>query len=167
MKNGKLKELEKMFNMAEDTIESISQDELFEVENAKEIVPLPETEIMEIDPIDSSLELFSENDLKVDFLLAKRNVHQLIRRGQHLLDTSEGLEIEDLKSSQVEAISHLSDTVGKQLNSLLEMYKTVATIEQMKKGKNSESDKQPIVQQNNAVFVGSMNELLKTVKENG
>jgi len=153
---SKLGKLEETFNIASEKVEKISQEIT---------ISAGDYEMIDSD-IDDSLtadgKVFELTELKRDFIRTKRHLQALIEKGQTLMDAC----LEQPESYQeprmIEAISRLSETVGKQIKFITELYLDIADME-MKREKNSANSTTPegsTFVNGNAIFVGSTSELM-------
>jgi hypothetical protein len=159
-KKNAFESLEEKLNIASSIIEDLQEEEpLVEIENMN----LP----MEINSLDE--EVFSLAMLKQDFMLVRQNLLGLVSKGQRLLDSCSVLDATELKASQIEAISNLSNSIANNLKIIVSTYKDIAEIEK-NRGKFGPTDQ--IVQSvntgtvNNIVFSGTTSDLMEIIKNN-
>jgi len=150
-----LEKLEEKFNLqkthSEEIINKIDKDINLEEIDTKNI---PEEE------------LFSFEQLKNDYLMIRQELMKLIQLGQKILANASELEIYDLKAGQLMALAQLQDSVSRNLELMIDIYKKLTEIK-----KNLEVSKEEKKEENsfniqNAIFTGSTAELLKMIKEN-
>lgn len=125
----KIAKLEKIFDAAETAIQEISVDD--EGNQIYELAPegWERTEIEEV----KDGNVFDLTELKKDFILAKRNLYTLIRKGQMLMNGIDELDLEEMTGTKIMAIAQLSTSVSGQLKMLVEIYKDIADIEKTRR----------------------------------
>ena len=156
-----IKKLEKVFNIAEDVIQSLEINK----EGMQEITLAPEAYQFDEKEIEKN-GVLGLAELKADFLIAKRNLRKLIRHGQTLMDTSADMDMEEMTASKIMAIAQLSTSISGQLKMLVEIYKDIAEIEKSRKGGLPgafEGNLAGVVHQN-IIFTGDATSLMKYLK---
>lgn len=159
--------LEKKLNIANELIDELNIEDIV----TSDIVPVLNHEIVPLKE-DHQFEVFSLETLKNDFIIIRQNVMKLINSGQRILETASLLDVSDLKSSQIMAISNLQKTLGENLKSLIDIYKQVVEIERMRiKEKPTEQQGTNLINSgtvvnNQILFNGSTESLLSFIKEN-
>lgn len=158
----KIAKIEKIFNAAETAVQEITIDE--EGNQTYEMAP-EGWERLEIEEVKDG-NVFDLTDLKKDFILAKRNLYTLIRKGQMLMNGIDDLDLEEMTGTKIMAIAQLSTSVAGQLKMLVEMYKDIADIEKMRR-----PDIPGVIHgavqgdlNQNIVFAGDTSELMKYLK---
>ena len=102
-----------------------------------------------------------EKDMDHDFNVARSTIHNLIEKGNELVDNANFFAKEKQDSRSVEAAAMAQDTARENALALFTLHKTKKEIERVS-GTGSGGDTN-ITQ--NAVFIGSTGELLKQMKE--
>jgi hypothetical protein len=120
-------------------------DELFDIEPAPEAkLPLP---------IEETENATKEEDQEEDYQLARRTLRKLILKGEDTLDTLVEL------SKNSETPRHY-EVAGQFIKTLSDVSKDLLALQKQAKDLSTEAPKQ-IGTQNNVVFAGSTNELMK------
>lgn len=170
-KKNPFAKLEENLGMATSLIEELKE------ENLESLLPSSTNSFMDIKAIGETLpaalpvdeEIFNTGMLKQDFLMVRQNIMSLISKGQRMLDSAGDLDATEMKASQIEAISSLSNAVSANLKLLLDSYEQITKIEKNKINKFIGDPVQNIntgqVTTNNIVFSGSPNDLLKILKD--
>jgi len=132
--DDKLKALHEKFNMAEESINKMS--EVIEVLD-DDLSSLEVTEIQEPGEhlpadLDSFEEVFTLDLLKQDFMAMRTNILAVINRGQGILEDTGNLDIGDMKASQLEALSSLQRSTGENIKLLMGIYKDIIAVEKDK-----------------------------------
>ena len=157
----KLQNLEKKFSMAETLVEELTTVmEDIQQETLPEPIPIIEEEKNET--------VLSMDSLRQDFLLVRNNIIKLVNTGQRILDSVSVLELEDLKASQLDALSNLQATLGNNLQLLISIYKDISIIEKSRQKPVSKITEQvPVVNgnvtNNQIMFSGSSAQLLELI----
>jgi len=176
-KSEKLQRLEQKFGAAQTAVAQIDDlvSELginnIDVEPAGALTVkeanLPSTET-------EHLELFSVQRLLTDFEMVRSNIIRLINTGQRILESTQVLDLGDLKASQLDALTNLQRTIAENTKMLLEIYKDMAAIEKARGAGKAKPVDVPAgnvmtgpVTQNNIVFQGSTAELMKLIHNGG
>lgn len=132
--DDKLKVLHKKFNMAENSvnkmtevIETIDEDltDLEVVETSEPGQNLPAE-------LDTFEEVFTLPLLKQDFMSMRQNILAVINRGQTILNDTDQLDIGDMKASQLEALANLQRSTGENIKLLMGIYKDIIAVEKDK-----------------------------------
>ncbi len=132
--NDKLKALHEKFNMAEDSINQMT--EVIEVLD-DDLTSLQTCEIKEPgahipSPSEVPEEVFTLDLLKQDFMSMRTNILAVINRGQTILEDTGNLDIGDMKASQLEALSSLQRSTGENIKLLMGIYKDIIAVEKDK-----------------------------------
>jgi hypothetical protein len=132
--DDKLKALHEKFNMAEESINKMT--EVIEVLD-DDLSSLEVTEIQEPGEhlpadLDSFEEVFTLDLLKQDFMAMRTNILAVINRGQNILEDTGNLDIGDMKASQLEALSSLQRSTGENIKLLMGIYKDIIAVEKDK-----------------------------------
>lgn len=110
--------------------------------------------------------VFELDDLKKDFLMVKRNLHKMIRRGQTMMDTTQYMDLEDSTAGKIMAIAQLSTSISMNLKMLIEIYKDIVDIEKTRRpevpGVISGAVSGDVNQ--NIIFSGDTAELMRYIK---
>ncbi len=169
--NAKLEKIEKKLNIANDIINELEISDDFQREVPENLPIEIKTNIPEV--YDTNTDIFDLESLKSDFMLIRQNVLKLIATGQRFMETVSVVDPADLKASQIQAISGMHETLGNNLKLLIDLYKQIADIEVLrnKQTKFTSEANQSIstgnnITNNQIVFAGSSDELLKLIKEN-
>lgn len=113
--------------------------------------------------------VFELLELKSDFIMVKRNLKRLIHHGQTLFDQTASLDMEDLKASQITALSELSNSINRNLMDLVGLYKTIVDIETIRRGNPGPTayGQNNLIQGNlqQQIFVGNAADALKQIKK--
>ena len=137
-----LKKLEKQFNLAKDTIEeATSEVEVVEVVEAELVEDNAGSELTVINPEDPEedkpeFEVFGLPMLKEDFMMVRGQLMRLINTGQKIITEAGTLDIGDLKSSQIDALSSLQTALGSNLKLLIDIYDKINKIEAQKNSRS-------------------------------
>lgn len=132
--DDKLKALHEKFNMAENSvnkmtevIETIDEDltDLEVVETSEPGQNLPAE-------LDTFEEVFTLPLLKQDFMSMRQNILAVINRGQTILNDTDQLDIGDMKASQLEALANLQRSTGENIKLLMGIYKDIIAVEKDK-----------------------------------
>lgn len=169
----KFEQLEKKLNIATELVDELSfpEYELVDVVDAELVLPEPK----ELAVVEESTEVFSLATLKSDFVMIRQNVMKLIGTGQRILDSVSVIDVDDMKASQLQALSQLQGTLGSNMQLLVSIYKEICEIERMRLGLSGKPTEGGTVQQlnsgnvtnnNTIVFSGDTNELLNIIKQN-
>lgn len=121
-----------------------------------------ESSIIEIEKEDTSVQIESISgkiDIKKDYEYTRTNLYSLIEKGQEAINGILELAGEGGSPRAYEVAGQLIKNVGDVTDKLMELQKKLKEVEeeQVSKGPNSVT--------NNAVFIGSTSELLKTLKK--
>lgn len=110
-------------------------------------------EIQKIESVDTKI------DIKKDYEYTRANLYSLIEKGQEAINGIIELAGESDSPRAYEVAGQLIKNVGDVTDKLMELQKKLKEVEeeQVSKGPNSVT--------NNAVFIGSTSELLKTLKK--
>jgi hypothetical protein len=110
--------------------------------------------------------IFELDDLKKDFLMVKRNLHKMIRRGQTMMDSMEYMDMEDATATKVMAIAQLSTSISLNLKMLIEIHKDIVDIERARRpdipGVIHGAVEGDVHQ--NIIFAGNADELMKHIR---
>jgi len=132
-----LEKVERMLNMSNDVLNDLNIDESTDEEKTlvlttpdSDIQPIPEqtTALATTDP-EQDERLFELQELKGTFQLVKRNVQRLVDRGMGMMDQTVGMDVDDMKASEIAAFAELSNVTSNQLKMLVELYKDIISIE--------------------------------------
>lgn len=162
--------LEKKLNIASSLIEELD----FEIEDC--ITELPEltaVEVITVDDLSASTEVFSTGSLKADFAMIRQNVMSLITTGQRIVNTASVIDVSDMTPAYLKSMSELQQTLGNNLKLLIDLYTQIANIEKTRdRTKDKKVGSEPavinqgtITNNNNLVFTGDTNELLDILKQ--
>lgn len=162
-----IERMEEKFNLAESLVNQL--DDLVGDFTTNYVIIPTETHLPSTIS-DTPSELFSLNDLRMDFDLVKNSIIKLINRGHQFLDTVSVIDASDLTATQIKAIAEVQTALGNNISRLIDLYEKIANIEKTKRT-SSEKKEAPNVQgnvtQNNTyVFKGSSADLLKNIIEN-
>lgn len=161
-----MKKIENIFKEAEEIAENLEIEDIDE-EEKNITLSVAGYEIEEsIDPeLLENKEIFEIKELKKDFIICKRTLYTIIRKGQQIL-SSAPCSTDELKASEIAALAQLSEVISKQLKMIVEMYKDIQDIElkikQMQSGINVPEGSN-FTQNNNNVFVGRTDELMDII----
>ena len=124
-------------------------------------------ETVDIPLTDDCSEIFSNRDLKKDYMLVRRNLLRLVNSGQNILSAAAMSDLSDLKASQVMAFAQLQSAVGNNLKLLMETYQMITGVEseRMKMRGEMLPEGTTINQQQNIIFKGSTADLMKHLNE--
>lgn len=127
----KLNGLAEKFKMAQDMVETVSEE--FEDLNdlAIQEVPEPGQHLPAISGPED-LQVFTIDALKQDFVMVRTNVLGVINRGNHILEQVSILDVADMKASQLMALATLQKTLGENVKLLMDIYKDIVSIEKDK-----------------------------------
>lgn len=189
----RLKKVEELFDVAQDVLETC---QIPTEENPKSDVPEesenPSVEIVEAgesrevseysNPEIHLPRIFNLEEVRYDFVSARRNLYKLIKHCQDLMDGVPSLDIVDMKASQIEAVSLLANSINNQIQTVMRLYKDMAEIEQMRMppelkflekrlsgspGRPSNNkDDSSSSESNDAVYVGDSKSLMDIIEEN-
>ena len=126
----RIAKLERIFDAADTAVQTIETD--MEGQETYELAP-EGFECMEIEEIKDG-NVFDLKELKQDFILVKRNLQSLIRRGQNLMQTVDGADVEEMNGSKIMAIAALGTSVAQQLKMITEIYRDITEIEKSRRG---------------------------------
>ncbi len=164
----RLKKVEELFEVAEKTLEECRLPS----EESTEIEVLPAENTTELtEPLQDGSDiklprLFDLHEVRQDFVLAKRNLHKLLHRCQSLMDGTSGMDIVEMKASQIEAIALLSNSINMQIQNVVRLYKDLADIEQMRMPPELKKVGKEQDEKTTAVYVGDSKSLLDIIEEN-
>lgn len=102
-----------------------------------------------------------ERDMEHDFNVARTTIHNLIDKGNELVDNANFFAKEKQDARSVEAAAIAQKEARDNALALIGMHKTRKEIERLSNVVTGDTN----ITQNNAVFVGSTGELLKQMKE--
>jgi len=133
----KLKKLHEKFNLAEETVNQMTEAIEVFTEDSDDLSALEVTEIQEPGKhlptdLDSFEEVFTLDLLKQDFMAMRNNILAVINRGQTILEETGSLDIGDMKASQLEALSSLQRSTGENIKLLMGIYKDIIAVEKDK-----------------------------------
>lgn len=151
MNKKMLENLEKKLGVATKIVEDLDLEEL----------SIKETEIEHVEKTD---EIFSNDLLKKDFLMVRQNLISLISKGQTLFDKTSELDLTELKASQIEALATLQKTISENLKMLIEIYRDIVEIENKRNNKNEVPQLVNTGTLNQVLFNGSTLDLLNALK---
>ena len=175
-----MKKIEEMFNAVDEQMDNMkleNEGEDFSIDDendpvqkikGNEVTLLPSSYEAIGDKEDEKERVFYIDDLKKDFLIAKRNLKALIVKGQTLLTGVNALNLEEISGSGMVGIAQLFNSVTTQVGMLVTMYKDISEIEKNRKPDTKETMNNTTVQGNltqNVVFSGSNAELLEIMKK--
>lgn len=167
----RLKKVEELFDIAQETLEECQLPP--EPEESTEIEVLPPENSTELgDPVEEGNKelqlprLFDLSEVRQDFMIARRNLNKLMLRCQNLMDGTEGFNIVEMKSSQVEAVALLANSINMQIQTVVRLYRDLAEIEKLRtppelRGTGPRSDTK-----SDAVYIGDSKSLLDIIEEN-
>lgn len=190
----RLKKVEELFDVAQDVLETCQiptnnntrseTQEDPEESDSVEIVEAGESrEVSEYSNPEIHLpRIFNLEEVRYDFVAARRNLYKLIKHCQDLMDGVPALDLIEMKASQVEAIALLANSINNQIQTVMKLYKDMADIEQMRMppelkilekrlgnpqgrpsiGKEDSSSSKD----SGAVYVGDSKSLLDIIEEN-
>jgi len=184
--DDKLKALHEKFNMAENSI-----NQMTEIIEVSEIIEVLDEDLTSLDTyeikepgehlpleLDKPEEVFTLDLLKQDFMSMRTNILAVISRGQGILDDTGSLDIGDMKASQLEALSSLQRSTGENIKLLMGIYKDIIAVEKDKyvllRGLNQEnlgsSQGQITVGQGgtvtqNVIVAGSTHDILQLLED--
>ena len=162
----RLKKVEELFGIAEEILEQTKIPENTE-ETAVEIIPADySTDLEESNSEDKLPRLFNLDEVRHDFILARRNLFKLMKRCQDLMDQTTEFDITDMKSGQIEATATLANSVTAQIQLVMTLYKDLAQLEVLRTPpqlKNKESQDNP---NSDIVFIGDSKTLVELIEEN-
>ena len=169
-----LKRIEELLDVSQQTIDEVEisdedlivQEDQYEAsdEYSDSLVGAPNTQIMS-DP-EGDLMLFERQELKKTFIEVKRNLQRLVAHGNTLMDQVSGVQLEELKASELSAISELSRTISDQLKMMIEVFKDIIQIEKDLKSLGNPGPNIPegtTVTQNNYNFTGTTQDILRQI----
>lgn len=175
MKSEKLEKLSKKFGIASKLSDDLS--DLVEEIQTTDLVATPiathELTVIEenINDVELEEEIFSTKQLKTDFLMIKQNLNSLIVKGQRILDSAMVLDLADLKSSQLDALTNLQNSIANNLKLMINIYKEIAEIEKLRNKNQPKIDQQNgnintgTIVNNNILLQGSTNDLLDLINK--
>jgi hypothetical protein len=112
--------------------------------------------------------ILSMETLKQDFMLVRNNILILVNTGQKILSQASVLDVSDLKPSHLEALANLQNTIGSNLQLMINIYKDLAAIEKSRVRAIPKQD--AIAQVNtgtinntNVLFTGSSSDLMDLI----
>jgi hypothetical protein len=146
-------------------IQKLEEKFNLETQKTNEIVEKIDNEITSVDTEIPEEQLFSFEQLKNDYLMIRQELMKLIQLGQKILSSAADLEIYDLKAGQLMALAQLQDSVSKNLELMIDIYKKLTEIKKNLEPQKEEKKEEKFNIQN-AIFTGSTAELLKMIKEN-
>lgn len=121
-----------------------------------------ESSIVEIqqEPLDMKIEnIGGKIDIKKDYEYTRTNLYSLIEKGQEAINGILELAGEGASPRAYEVAGQLIKNVGDVTDKLMELQKKLKEVEE------ENTQKTPNSVTNNAVFIGSTSELLKTLKK--
>ena len=163
---NKFEALEKKLGIASELIDELNIPEQDII--LPELTTLPSTDIIEKE----DFKVFELENLKSDFLLLRQNVLKLVNTGQRILDSASLIDIADMNPNMLKSLAEIQNSLGNNLNLLVNMYKSIAEIEtsRNKHSKNKQLEPTAIntgsITNNNIVFSGSSSALLDLIKQN-
>jgi len=131
-------------------------NEILDVEESEET-----TEIVSYAPAEVETTGNPERDMDHDFNVARKTIHNLIDKGNELVDHANFFAKEKQDPRSVEAAAMAQKEARDNALALIGMHKTRKEIEKVSGQMAGDTN----ITQNNAVFVGSTGELLKQMKE--
>jgi hypothetical protein len=117
-------------------------------------------EIVTVQPAEVVSTGNDDKDMEYDFDVARRTLHNLVEKGNELVDNANFFAKEKQDSRSVEAAAMAQKEARDTALALIGLRKTKKEIER-ESGKSGGDT----ITQNNAVFIGSTGELLKQMKE--
>lgn len=163
----RLKKVEEILNVSNDTIDEIelSDEQSFDLQEREQYDILDPDDNFDED-ITSIVEL---RDLKKTFVMVKRNLQKLVVQGQTLMSQTIGVNIMELKASEIDAISKLSAVVSDQLKMMITIYQDIIKIEKDIRILNSDSPIVPegtTLKQTNVTINTTTASLIKQITDN-
>jgi len=135
MPSKKLKNIEDIFNAAEDALHDITIGEIVKDDDTKSITVTAEVEY-EIDTVTEdemalteSGGIFELKDLKRDFIVTKRSLRKLTLQLQTMMDSAGELDVEDMSGQKVMAIAQIAAVTSQTLKDMIELYRSITEIQ--------------------------------------
>ena len=170
MKSTKLQRLEQKFGMAEALVEELG-DAISDLDVAGN-VPALANDIPHDVAIKEEESVLSMASLKQDFLMVRNNILTLVKTGQEILQAASAMDFSDLKPSHLEALSSLQNTVGSNLQLMINIYKDLAAIEKSRirpvsKAEAAAQVNTGVINNNNTnvLFTGSSADLMELINK--
>jgi len=123
--------LSEEFNIIEEKVTRVDNEtkDIVLTTDDYEVEEISEKDLQVMNKDSGKIELFDLIDLKKDFVLARRNLQNLVRRGRDLFNSLSTGDADVMSGSRIEGISNLMANITKTIETTMVMYERVVKVE--------------------------------------